>query len=206
MFFADLITLVIPATTPTKKNIKINHGLVPKVLCPVSGGGLLSGTLLAAKNLKPGIYTALISDDNNCSIEKIFEIKSPQIFNFNSVVTSNPICYGGNDGTITIEYSGGYGQPYTVNWYKKVSNNNFSPVTSSSSIKNKLEGIKSGVYRVEVLDSYGSSYFYENDLIIETIDEFKIELPYLIKPESCAGQSDGAFSIKISGGTAPYTY
>ena len=25
------------------------------IICPVSGGGLLSGTLLAAKNLKPGI-------------------------------------------------------------------------------------------------------------------------------------------------------
>ena len=29
MFFADLITFNIPAITPTKKNIKINQGLVP---------------------------------------------------------------------------------------------------------------------------------------------------------------------------------
>merc|ERR1711965_1256983 len=36
IFFADLITLVIPATTPTKKNIKINHGLVPKVLSKIN--------------------------------------------------------------------------------------------------------------------------------------------------------------------------
>ena len=36
MFFADLITLVIPATTPTKKNIKINQGLVPKVLSKIN--------------------------------------------------------------------------------------------------------------------------------------------------------------------------
>ena len=171
-----------------------------------SGPENYSSSEKSIKNLKPGIYTVLISDDNNCSVEKTFEIKSPQIFNFNSVVTSNPICYDGNDGTITIEYSGGYGQPYIVNWYQKDSNNNLNPVTSSSSTKNKLEGIKSGVYRVEVLDSYGSSYFYENDIIIETIDEFKIELPYSIKSESCPGQSDGAFSIKINGGTAPYSY
>ena len=32
MFFADLITFAIPATTPTKKNIIINQGLVSKVL------------------------------------------------------------------------------------------------------------------------------------------------------------------------------
>ena len=31
MFFADLKTFTIPAITPTKKNININHGLVPKV-------------------------------------------------------------------------------------------------------------------------------------------------------------------------------
>ena len=36
MFFADLITLVIPATTPTKKNININQGLVPKVLSKIN--------------------------------------------------------------------------------------------------------------------------------------------------------------------------
>ena len=36
MFFADLITFVIPATTPTKKKIKINHGLVPKVLSKIN--------------------------------------------------------------------------------------------------------------------------------------------------------------------------
>ena len=33
---ADLITFVIPAITPTKKKIKINHGLVPKVLSKIN--------------------------------------------------------------------------------------------------------------------------------------------------------------------------
>ena len=36
MFFADLITLIIPATTPTKKKIIINQGLVPKVLSKIN--------------------------------------------------------------------------------------------------------------------------------------------------------------------------
>ena len=31
IFFADLITFMIPAITPTKKNIKINQGLVPNL-------------------------------------------------------------------------------------------------------------------------------------------------------------------------------
>ena len=36
MFFADLITFVMPATTPTKKNIIINQGLVSKVLSKIN--------------------------------------------------------------------------------------------------------------------------------------------------------------------------
>ena len=36
MFFADLITFIIPATTPTKKKININQGLVPKVLSKIN--------------------------------------------------------------------------------------------------------------------------------------------------------------------------
>jgi hypothetical protein len=48
MFFADLITLVIPATTPTKKNININHGLVPKVLSKINP--IIVPTATAATN------------------------------------------------------------------------------------------------------------------------------------------------------------
>ena len=36
IFFADLTTFKIPAITPTKKNININHGLVPKVLSKIN--------------------------------------------------------------------------------------------------------------------------------------------------------------------------
>ena len=35
-FFADLITFIMPAITPTKKNIIINQGLVPKVLSKIN--------------------------------------------------------------------------------------------------------------------------------------------------------------------------
>ena len=158
------------------------------------------------ENLKPGKYTLIVQDDNNCLLERTFEIKTPEPFSFESVVGTNPICFDGTDGSITIEYSGGYGKPYTVNWYKKDINNDYKPITSTSNIKNKLDGIKAGTYRIEILDSNGISYLYENDVIIDSIDEFKVELPYSITPESCAGQADGSFSIKINGGTAPYSY
>ena len=36
MFFADLITFIIPAITPTKKKIIINQGLVSKVLSKIN--------------------------------------------------------------------------------------------------------------------------------------------------------------------------
>lgn len=158
------------------------------------------------ENLKPGKYTLIVQDDNNCFLERTFVIKTPEPFSFESVVGTNPICFDGTDGSITIEYSGGYGNPYTVNWYKKDTNNSYKPITSTSSVQNKLEGIKEGTYRIEVLDSNGISYLYENDVIIESIDEFKVESPYSITPESCAGQEDGSFNIKIKGGTAPYSY
>ena len=35
-FFADLTTFIIPAITPTKKNININHGLVPNQLSKIN--------------------------------------------------------------------------------------------------------------------------------------------------------------------------
>ena len=55
MFFADLITFSIPAITHTKKNVKINHGLVPNhvskinpIILPTSTAATSSVLILKA--------------------------------------------------------------------------------------------------------------------------------------------------------------
>ncbi len=53
-------------------------------------------------NLKPGIYNVKISDSNNCIAEENFEIKSPEVFEFNSVNTISPTCFNGSDGKINL--------------------------------------------------------------------------------------------------------
>ena len=61
MFFADLITLVIPATTPTKKNININQGLVPKVLSKINP--IIVPTATAATNSVLNLKAVPIEED-----------------------------------------------------------------------------------------------------------------------------------------------
>ena len=82
MFFADLITLVIPATTPTKKNIKINQGLVPKVLSkinpiivPTATADTNSVLNLKALPIGDGLYFLLAE-----SLFKTFFLQSPSEF------------------------------------------------------------------------------------------------------------------------------
>ena len=82
MFFADLITLVIPATTPTKKNIKINQGLVPKVLSkinpiivPTATADTNSVLNLKALPIGDGLYFLLAK-----SLFRAFFLQSPSEF------------------------------------------------------------------------------------------------------------------------------
>ena len=53
IFFADLTTFNIPATTPTKKNIKINQGLVPNQLSKINP--IIVPTATAATSSVPSL-------------------------------------------------------------------------------------------------------------------------------------------------------
>lgn len=156
-------------------------------------------------NLKPGTYNLKISDINNCSIEKNFEVKSPITFTFNNFISNSPTCYDGIDGKISFNYSGGYGSPYKVKWTKKI-NSEFVSVDDQSPNDNTLEDISSGTYKVEVIDSRNISYSYENEIVVDSVNEFLIKSVSNVINETCPGSEDGQFSVSISGGTAPYNY
>ena len=72
MFFADLKTFAIPAITPTKKNININHGLVPKVLSKINP--IIVPTATAATNSVLNLKAAPIDEEFSLlSIEFFFK-------------------------------------------------------------------------------------------------------------------------------------
>ena len=135
--------------------------------------------------LSPGLYTCTISDTLGCVRDSTFLVNEPQLLIATSDI-SNVSCYGGNDGSVSLNIIGGT-NPYNVDWGSIDTNNLFA-----------------GIYNFEITDSNGCIF---NDLI-EITQEDSLEVSISKIDVHCFGESTGSIQIIIAGGsgTPPYNY
>ncbi len=140
-------------------------------------------------SLAPDDYSVTVTDANGCESVQSFTIApsdSPVLI----LETTTPAACGELIGSATVSTTGGTGE-LTYDWAHEDDLN--SPTTS---------GLPAGTYNVIVLDESGCSD--ELEVIIEGSTA-----PEVVEdgntPTSC-GQSDGAASVSVTGGAAPYSY
>ena len=155
-----------------------------------------SGTIQAAwsdgsnsinrTNLAPGSYSVILKDQH-CEISSSFQILGPSEALSATGSAQNPSC-SGNDGKISLNPKGGT-SPYTYKW-------------SNGAVTKDLNGLGQGKYTVDITDKNGCSFQASFDLV----SPMPITIEETLKDPSCAGNSDGSISLKITGGNTPYTY
>jgi len=111
-------------------------------------------------------------------------IGSPSI----GVTNTDVSCNGGNNGTITVNVTGGVA-PYQFAW----SNN----ATSGS-----LSGLQAGMYVVTVTDAIGCTV--SESKMIGQPSALHITVSHT--DVSCNGLSDGNIAASVTGGVSPYSY
>jgi PKD repeat protein len=115
--------------------------------------------------------------------------------NISLTETITPESCDGNDGIISLSASGGAG-PYTYAW-------------SNNASGNRITGLARGNYSVTATDANGcttvQSFTVTSDCTNDPCATVNFNVTESVTPESCAG-SDGAISVAVSGGSAPYTY
>ncbi len=138
-------------------------------------------------NLTAGTYCVTVTDENDCTAERCFEVEQPDPIEIDGDVT-DVSCYDGDDGSIDITVSGGTGS-YDYEWADG----------PTSADRNNLTA---GTYCVTVTD--------ENDCTAERCFEVEqpdeLEIDGNITDVSCYGGDDGSIDVTVSGGTAPYNY
>ncbi|MCP4123239.1 MAG: T9SS type B sorting domain-containing protein, partial [Bacteroidetes bacterium] len=140
-----------------------------------------------AINLSAGIYTLIISDENDCVVSGTVEIEQPSQINIEFEVADNR-CSGENIGAIATTVSGGI-SAYTYEW-------------STQETDKKIGSLFAGNYTLSVTDANGCLQ----------VDSAEVQDPEaisasLIKTDvTCFSGRDGSFSIEALGGTPPYTY
>lgn len=143
-------------------------------------------------NIPAGTYTLTIADDtaNPPLTSQEIEITEPDILSA-VVIPSEVTCFGGNDGTIQVNVSGGT-PPYTY----ALDGSNFQN-------NNQFNNLVAGTYNVTVRDTYNCQVFSSG--VVTQPQELGIIVDQE-KSLTAANTADGAIAITVFGGTAPYSY
>lgn len=174
-------------------SVAISGGTAPYT---VAWSGAASGSQVQAtagtatiSGLVAGNYNVTVTDANNCTTTCSFVISDPSCNVQVSATSENPTCNGDTNGTIDLTAMGAF--PFDYDWSDDVLDGIEDPMT-----------VGAGTYSVTVTDGNGC----------QAITAVTLTEPIAMavtcsqaNPVSVLGGSDGAATISISGGTAPYT-
>ncbi len=145
--------------------------------------GALSDT---AKNLAATGYQVTVTDGANCTATANVLINQPTALNA-TPSTVDAKCFGGNDGSIQSNASGGT-PPYTYNW-------------SNNSNTQNISGLNIGTYTATVTDNNGCSITLSQTLTQpDSLSVFSVGLR-----EQCIGSANGKIVVFANGGIFPYS-
>ncbi|MCR1025205.1 T9SS type A sorting domain-containing protein [Cellulophaga baltica] len=149
--------------------------------------------------LNLGLYTITVTDANNCSADKLFNITEPGelIVDVQQTIFLN--CNAETTGEITANVQGGV-LNYTYEWHQIINGNDIT-LSETSPI---LGNLPAGSYYLIVTDANAISRTSSTVIITEP-EELVATLNNKIDV-LCSGEATGSIEVAIIGGTAPYTY
>jgi hypothetical protein len=151
-----------------------------------SNGG--SGMILTG--LSGGTYTVTVTDAGGCTSTSVGTIATQPTsitIAFNGVLDAT--CFGESTGAATALATGG-NAPYTYAW-------------SNGATIAGLNGVTAGTYTVVATDAVGCQ---ANNTVTINQPTAIVSSVSGISDVTCAGGVDGAATVNVSGGIAPYTY
>jgi gliding motility-associated-like protein len=139
-------------------------------------------------------YQLTITDANYCKNVVTMTVNQPSLLTSFINTYHNVSCYGGNDGSIDINVSGGT-SPYSYNWKNEA-------LTLISTLQD-INNLVANTYSVTITDDNGCT---KNVNQIITQPEAPITVTDVITDVLCYGMNTGAIDITVTGGTIPYSY
>jgi hypothetical protein len=153
-------------------------------------------------NAISGIYSAIITDKNNCKNDEtiglpmVLKVNEPETkLSFSS--SSHPVdCYGNSTGSVVLKAEGGWNTNYKFG----ISKNNISSILLSTKT---ISGLASGLKKYFIIDAEGCL-----DSTISTVSQPN---PLLVSIStltniSCFQSKNGVAILDAMGGNSTYTY
>ncbi len=152
-----------------------------------TGVAAAAGNSANTTNLPAGTYTVTLTDQNNCSATTQTTISQPSPL-ATTLTTTNPKCNGSTDGIASVAFSGGAGAT-TFLWYPGLQTGN------------TVNNLAAGNHTVTIT-SNGSC----TTSLTFTLTQPAVLTTIVTSTNSNCGQSNGATSASVGGGTTPYNY
>lgn len=140
-----------------------------------------------------GNYTVVVTDANGCTTTSAVTVTQPLAIALNGAV-SNLTCFNSDNGSVDLTTAGGI-VPFTYLW-------------SNAATTQDNSSLAAGSYSVIVTDSAGCT-----DTISFLVTQPDSLMAAAIAPTdfngfdvSCAGSTNGAVDLTVTGGTSAYTY
>lgn len=201
-----LSTTITPATCPAFNDGAINlnaSGGTPSYTYSWNGPGAFTASTSNISGLLAGNYSVTVTDANGCTKSGVYTVTQPGAIVITNTLSSYPggnnvSCYGANNGSITVNVSGGT-PAYSYLWS--------GPSSYTASTPN-INTLYAGTYQLVVTDFNGCIQSKQITLtqplqITNTLTPSVYAGNYNI---TCNGASTGSINLSSSGGTAGYTY
>ncbi|MCO6499222.1 MAG: hypothetical protein J5I47_02460, partial [Vicingus serpentipes] len=142
-----------------------------------------------ASNLLGGTYDVTVTDAQGCTKNALVTVNRPLPLDGDLEDNSSIDCAGNFSGTLDMRVGGGT-TPYNYSW-------TCQPAATTASISN----VNPGFCQVTVTDNNGC---IEQDTI--TVFDYGPLSVTLSGKDACPGQTDGAITSSVTGGTPPYNF
>jgi gliding motility-associated-like protein len=179
------------------------------IIANATGGlGNYSYTLLdTANNIlagpqASGMFTGLPAgdyivrvDSNDCNeVSSVIPITNPSQLIISTLTVNNVLCFGGTNGSVSIQTTGGTG---TVQYA-------ISPNLNQFFNTGTFNNLAPSNYDIIVQDQNGCFILLAIEITEPTELLAEVDLTTVVQ-NLCLGDNDGSFNVLITGGTAPYS-
>ena len=204
----SLCTSTASYTVNQPPQISIN-GIVTDAKCNGSSDGAIDITITNGVNpltylwsylatttqdltaIPAGNYSVTVTDNTSCSQTASYVVGQPTVLVLNAPTITNVSCFGGNDGSVTANPSGGTPN-YSYTWNPNVG----TTQTISTLAANN--------YLLTVTDANGCTVTNSYP-VTEPATALSFGAPVVIDI-LCNGANTGSITVSVSGGTGAYTY
>ncbi len=159
-------------------------------------GGVF-GTSNVFTGLGPGTYTIDVRDGNACADSETITI-NPAL---SLTATADNITACGTATDVTITAAGGDG-----NFVFAIVADGVTPTAGDFGTTNPISVTGIGDYDVYVRDNSGNTSFCEASFDINIAQDTPLVITPTATPVVCFGEANGAISLAVTGGNAPYEY